>query len=252
MARAAVLLLLLAPLGVSTPCGAAHDANAAVEAFVARLSEVSVTDLVIVQSLTLYHPDGRHPHSTGEQRVLFKLPQRQRIEQNVEGQREIQLTVGDRVWVRRADGKVYEAPATGRGIESTRLLVPARRTAVDLLAEWRTLGVRDDVSHVVRMRDRPITVIGARAGERDVPMVWLDPEYGVIRVVTREKLPTGPALVDQTFSEHRALVGGFLFPYRREAFVDGKLLLRITVRSVRPNTNLPDSLFDPDALRREQ
>ena len=112
--------------------------------------------------------------------------------------------------------------------------------------------MRDDVSHVVRMRNRPITVIGARAGERDVPMVWLDPEYGVIRVVTREKLPTGPALVDQTFSEHRALVGGFLFPYRREAFVDGKLLLRITVRSVRPNTNLPDSLFDPRSIKNAQ
>src|SRR5947207_12855154 len=98
-----------------------------------------------------------------------------------------------------------------------------------MLAEWRTLCVRDDVSHVVRMRDRPLTVIGARAGERDVPMVWLDPEYGVIRVVTREKLPTGPALVDQTFSEHRALVGCFLFPYRRYAFLYGTPLLRRTV-----------------------
>src|SRR5256886_16274996 len=83
---------------------------------------------------------------------------------------ETQPPVGARVGARGADGKVYEAPATGRGSESTRLLVPARRTAADLLAEWRTLGVRDDVSHVVRVRGRPITVIGARAGERDVPM----------------------------------------------------------------------------------
>jgi outer membrane lipoprotein-sorting protein len=251
VARAAVLLLLLSQLGVGAPRGAVQDAKAAVEAFVARLSDVSVTDLVIVQSLTLYHPDGRHPRSTGEQRVLFKLPRRQRLEQTVEGRREVWLVAGDRVFVRQADRKVQEAPALPRGSDRSRLLVPFKRSAADLLAEWRTLGVRDDVSHVVRVRDRPITVIGARAGERDVPAVWLDAEHGVVRFVTRETLPTGPALIDLAFSEHRPLPGGFFFPYRQEAFVDGKLVLLIIVRSVQPNTNLPDSLFDPEALRRE-
>jgi len=243
------IVLIAVQLPVIAASGA--DARTAVDAFLGRLGDVNVADLVIDQTLTLFDPGGRHPQSSGEQRVYVKLPRRQRVEQTIDGQKEVRLTVGDRVWVRAPSGTTIEAPPAGTR-DATQLLVPLRRTGADLLAEWKVLGVRDDVSHVVRMRDRRITVIGARAGERDVPMVWLDPEYGVIRVVTREKLPTGPALVDQTFSEHRALVGGFLFPYRREAFVDGKLLLRITVRSVRPNTNLPDSLFDPDALRREQ
>ena len=103
MAGAAVLLFLFASLGVDAPRGAAQDAKAAVEAFVARLSDVNVTDLVIVQNLTLYHPNGRHAQSTGEQRVLFKLPRRQRLEQTVEGQREVRLAVGDRLFVRRPD-----------------------------------------------------------------------------------------------------------------------------------------------------
>jgi hypothetical protein len=34
--------------------------------------------------------------------------------------------------------------------------------------------------------------------------------------------------------------------------VDGKLLLLIHVRTVAVNTNLSDSLFDPDTLRRGQ
>ena len=34
--------------------------------------------------------------------------------------------------------------------------------------------------------------------------------------------------------------------------MDGKLLVLIVVRSVAVNTGLPDSLFDPDALRRER
>ena len=254
MARAAVLLLLLASLGVGAPPSAAQDARAAVEAFVARLSDVNVTDLVIVQNLTLYDPGGRHAQSTGTQRVLFKLPRRQRVEQTVEGQREVRLIVGDRVFVRQSAGKVYEAPALPAESDRTRLLVPVRRSAADLLAEWRALGVRDDVSHVVRVRDRPITVIGARPGDRNVPAVWLDAQYGVIRFVTfvpRETLPTGPTTLDLAFSEHRQLPGGFFFPYRQELFVGGKLLMLFTVRSVDVNMNLPDALFDPDALRRE-
>lgn len=252
MARAVALLLVLAALVAGASDSAAQDARRAVEAFVARLQDVGVTDLSIVQSLTLYHPDGQHPQSTGEQRVLFKLPLRQRLEQTVEGQREVQLTVGDRTWIRRADGKVYEIPATAeRGSDRTRLLVPLRRSAADLLAEWRALGVRDDVSHVVRVAGRPVTVIGAKPGDRDVPAVWMDPERGVVRFITRQQLPQGPALVDLAFSEHRPLIGGFSFPYRQEAFVNGKLLVLITVRSAQVNTNLPDSLFDPEALGRE-
>ncbi|MBI2157321.1 MAG: hypothetical protein HYU26_10525 [Candidatus Rokubacteria bacterium] len=252
MGRLIALLALLAGLGAAAPPGAAQDARAAVEAFVARLADVRIADLVIRQTLTLYHPDGRHPHSTGEQQVFFKLPRRQRVEQTVEGRREVRLAVGDQAWIRQADGKTYEVPAGGRGSDRTHLLVPFRRSAADLLAEWRALGVRDDVTHTTRVGGRAVTVIGARPGEHDTPAVWLDAERGVLRFITRERLPKGPGVVDVAFSEHRPLPGGFHFPYRQEAFVDGKLVVLITVRSVAVNTNLPDALFDPGALARER
>src|SRR5438309_2368014 len=114
--RTLFLPLVLAALGVGTPEARAQDARAAVEAFVARVADVQINDLVIDQNLTLYHPDGQRRVSGGEQRMLFKLPQRQRVEQTVEGQREIRLTVGDRVWVRRADGKVSQVAAVGPGL----------------------------------------------------------------------------------------------------------------------------------------
>jgi hypothetical protein len=56
--------------------------------------------------------------------------------------------------------------------------------------------------------------------------------------------------VDLAFSEHRPLAGGFAFPYRQEAFVDGKLVVLVTVRSAAVNANLDAALFDPDALKR--
>jgi hypothetical protein len=244
-----IAALACALLGASVP-GPAADARTAVEAFLARLSDVPVTDLVLEQSVTFYHPDGRHPQSTGEQRVFVKLPRRQRVEQVVDGQREVRLAVGDRVWIRRPDGKTREAAAAERVRDRTHLLVLFRRAAADVLAEWRALGVRDDVSHEARLGGRPVTVIGARPGERDVPAVWLDPGLGVVRIVTRERLPKGPALVDLAFSDHRALAGGFPFPHRQEAFVDGTLVVRIVVRGASLNTGLPDDLFDPDVLRR--
>ena len=244
-----MLIVVLVALGIAGGAFAA-DSRASVDAFLGRLGSVNVTSLVVDQTLTLYDPAGRQAKSSGEQRLYLKLPRRQRVEQTVDGQREIRLSVDDRIWVRRADGRTYEAPPPGRRRDRTHLLVPLRRSGADLLAEWGALGVRADVSYVMQVGGRAVTVIGARPGERSVPQVWLDAERGVVRFVSREQLPTGEGLVDLTFSEHRPLAGGFVFPYRQEAFVDGKLVMLIVVRSAAVNTNPDDALFDPDLLKR--
>ena len=249
MRRAVVLPLLLAAIGVSVPVASAQDGRAAVEAFVARFSNVPIGDVVIDQNLSLYHPDGQRPYLSGEQRMFFKVPQRQRVEQTLDGQREIQITVGNKVWVRRADGRVVELPAVEPLRALPTVLVPVKRRAEELLDEWRARGVRTDVSHVVRVGARTVTVIGARPGDRDVPAVWLDPDYGVVRLITREQLPNGAKLVDLTLSEHRPLAGRLYFPYRQEMFVDGKLLMLFTVRSIAINTNPADALFEPASLK---
>lgn len=249
MRRAVVLPLLLAAIGVSVPVASAQDGWAAVEAFVARFSNIQIGDVVIDQNISLYHPDGQRPYLSGEQRMFFKVPQRQRVEQTLDGQREIQITVGNKVWVRRADGRVVELPAVEPLRALPTVLVPVKRRAEELLDEWRTRGVRTDVSHVTRVGARTVTVIGARAGDRDVPAVWLDPDYGVVRLITREQLPNGAKLVDLTLSEHRPLAGRLYFPYRQEMFVDGKLLMLFTVRSIAINTNPADALFEPASLK---
>jgi hypothetical protein len=244
-----VLVVVLLTLGVVGGVVAA-DSRAAVDAFLGRLGNVNVTSLVVDQTLTLYDPAGRQPKSTGEQRLYMKLPRRQRMEQTVDGQREVRLSVDNRVWVRRADGRTYEAPPPDQRRDRTHLLVPLRRSGADLLSEWSALGVRGDVSYQTQVGGRSVTVIGAKPGERTVPQVWLDAERGVVRFVARENLPTGESVVDLTFSEHRPLAGGFVFPYRQEAFVDGKLVVLVVVRSAAVNTNPDDALFDPDALKR--
>ena len=249
--RGVIAALVVALLALGAAGGViAGDSRAAVDAFVGRLGAVNITSLVVDQTLTLYDPAGRQAKSTREQRLYLKLPRRQRVEQTVDGRREVQLTVDDRVWIRAADGRTYESAPPDRRRDSTHLLVPVRRSGADLLAEWRALGVRADVSYETRVAGRAITVIGARPGERTVPQVWLDAERGVVRFVTRERLPTGDSIVDVAFSEHRPLAGGFAFPYRQEAFVDGKLVVLVIVRSAVVNTNPDDALFDPDALRR--
>jgi outer membrane lipoprotein-sorting protein len=246
----ACLVTLSVSPTLSVSAAGAIDARQAVEAFVNRLAGAQINDVTIQQTVTLYHPDGRFPQSTGEQTLIIKLPARQRVEQTLEGKREVRLTVGDRTWVRRGDGTVAE---TGSERDRTRVLVPAARSGPALLSEWRALGIREEVTSSARLRGRVVTVIGAESGDRTSPAVWLDPEYGVVRLVAKERLAGGSAsLVDLTFSEHRPLQAGFYFPHRQEAFADGRLLLLITVRSVTLNTNPPDGLFDPATLRRER
>jgi hypothetical protein len=224
--------------------------RSAVEEYVTRIADVSVVDLSVRQTVTIYHPDGRHPLSLGEQRLFVKLPGRQRLEQTLEGRREVRLVVDDRGWIRGPDGRVREAAPTER--DRSHALAPLKRSAPDLLAAWKRLGIREDVSERARFHGRPVTVIGASAQDRTAPAVWLDPEYGVVRVITRETLPRGPVLADLTLSEHRRVAGGYFYPYRQELFADGRLLVLVVVQSVEVNRGLSDALFDPEALRAER
>lgn len=244
--RGALLIALLIPWGPSL----AADARSAIEAYLARLAKTRIEDLVVEQTFTLYHPDGRHPALSGSQRLFLKPPSTQRLEQTVAGEREIRLTVGNRVWIRRHDGRTSEASPTEGRRDRMQVLAAFRRGPDDLLAEWRSFGVRDDVIDQVRVGGRMVTLIGARAGERDRPAVWFDPEYGVVRFVAREQLPQGPSMIDVNFSEHRRLVDQFFYPYRQEIFADGKLLVLVAVRSVTPNAKLSTDLFDPEVLKR--
>jgi len=238
---------VVVPVNRLTAAPVGSDARRAVEDFVGRFGEVEITDLVITQTLTLYHPDGRHPQSTGEQRLFVKLPHRQRLEQTIDGQKEVRLAVGDRTWVWR-EGKVTEATSLER--QRPQFVTPFKRGVDDLLADWKARGVRTDVSHVTRYRRRTVTVIGAAPDDRQVPAVWLDPEYGVVRLVTREKVGPREGIVDLTLSEHRPLRDGVFFPFREELFADSRLLFAISVKSVDVNRGLPEELFDLDALRR--
>ncbi|MBI1847332.1 MAG: hypothetical protein HYR86_10215 [Candidatus Rokubacteria bacterium] len=247
--RTLAVLALPGVLLVSEGAGAI-DAREAVAAFVARLGNPEVRDLTIEQSFTIYEPDGRHRQSSGEHRIFMKPPRRQRLEQTVDGQREIRITAGDRAWIRRPDGVTQEAPVSPRERASAAALMTGPRGPDELLAVWRALGIRTDVVSEARLRGRTVTVIGAAAGDRASPAVWLDPDVGVVRMINRESLQGMSALVDVTFSEHRRTPEALAFPWRQEIFVDGKLVALITVRAVAVNTDLPDALFDPDALRR--
>ena len=247
LASAALVVAVAAPAARLSSAQGVADARRAVEEFVARVGNGSVTDLAIRQTLTLYHPDGRHLKSTGDQQLFIKPPRYRRLEQTIDGQREVQLVVAERAWVWR-EGKVTEAAAVER--DRTRLVTPFVRNADDLVAGWKALGVRTEVSHRTFYRRRPVTIIGAGPDDRDVPAVWLDPEYGVVRVVTREKLGAHQVALDLTLSEHRPLGDGVFFPFREELFADGRLLFVVDVKSLDVNRGLSEELFDVDALRR--
>jgi len=228
---------------------AAHAAEPRVvlERYLARATATPLRDLTLDVDLILFSPDGRAPYATGSQLITLRMPDRQRVEQVIDGRTEVRLTVGDKSWRRGPDGKIETLPP--QRSQSIVLAVPVHRKVDEILAEWRALGVRDTRSHESRQGGRPVTVIGAMAGERDRPAAWLDPEYGVVRFVGRDGTEAGNIFTDVTFSDHRPLLGQLFFPYRQEIFRSGRLLLRVLVRAVKVNTSPADSLFDPASLR---
>jgi len=245
--RAPTVVLTLLAVLVFVPQSQAEDARLAVEQFVARLAEITVTDMVVTQTLTLYDPKDSHRQVRGERKLWIKVPARLREETKVEDLRLLRVMNGDRLVVQRG-GKVFEAPPRERERQRVHTLFPLPRTAADLLREWASLGVRTEVATAVRVGGRTVTLIGAAEGDRTSPAVWLDPEYGVVRIITRVEGPGGAKMGDVAFSEHRKVSAGFFYPFRQELFLDSKLLEVASVRSVEVNTGLSDSLFDPDAL----
>lgn len=225
----------------------AAEGRVVLERYLSRVASAPLRDLTLEQDLTLFNPEGRAAFATGTQRVVIKLPDRQRVEHTVDGRVDVRLTVGDRTWRRDPEGKVSSvAGARGQG---TTLALLLRRTPDEVLAEWRALGIRDDRSHQARLAGRTVTVLGAQQGERDRPAAWLDAEYGVLRFVARESADSGVVMTDLVFSDHRPLLGGVFYPHRQETFRSGKLLLRTIVRSVAVNSDPPDGLFDPAGLK---
>ncbi|MBI3029861.1 MAG: hypothetical protein HYY64_10150 [Candidatus Rokubacteria bacterium] len=245
--RAPTALLALLAVLVFAPRSQAEDARLAVEQFVARLAEISVTDMVVTQTLTLYDPKDPRQQVRGDRKLWIKVPARLREETKVEDLRLLRVMNGDRLVVERG-GKVFEAPPRQRERQRVHTLFPLPRTAADLLREWASLGIRTEVVTAVRVGGRTITLIGAVEGDRTSPAVWFDSEYGVVRIITRVEGPDGVKMGDVAFSEHRKVSAGFFYPFRQELFLDGKLLEVASVRSVEVNTGLPESLFDPDAL----
>ena len=228
--------------------GASTEVRNAVSAYLAHVAATRVADIVIDRTVTVYNPQHAYTRTHFEQHIVLKPPARVRVEQITDDKREVRVTVGDRAWVKLPDGSIQETTASADEHRLMQLLLPLGRSPDDLLREWRALGVRDDVAHATRVRQRRALVIGARPADTRMPAVWLDEELGVLRVVRRDRSVKG-GLVDETFSEHRPLVGALSFPYRQERFVEDKLQILITVRSVSVNTNPPASLFDPASLR---
>src|SRR5438552_10895949 len=77
----AVSLLLLA---LAAAPASAVDARTAVEAFVSRLTHVSLADMTVTESFVLYDRDGRSEQAAGERPLVVKVPPRDRGEETLE------------------------------------------------------------------------------------------------------------------------------------------------------------------------
>jgi hypothetical protein len=240
-----LLILLLAPSSA-----AAQDARTLLEQFLSKISAVSVNDLAVTQEIVVVDPSGSGQKVSGEQHLYLKPPNKRRLETQLESSRVVTLVNGSRLVMQR-DGKAYEAPPGDRMRDWRGPIFLFQRSAQDLLAQWQGHGIRTDVLHQTTHGGRAVTVIGAAPGDQSLPSVWLDPVYGVVRLVTREETPAGLKRIELSLSDFRPMVNGISYPYKQETLLDGQPFSVVSVKSVRVNSGLSDELFDPDRLLRE-
>src|SRR3990172_7929370 len=222
---------------------AAQDARTLLERFLSKVSAVSVNDLAVTQEIVIVDPSGSGQKVSGEQRLYLKPPDKRRLETQLESTRVVTLLNGSRL-VMQSEGKAREAPPGDRARDRRDLIFPFQRSAQDLLAQWQSHGIRTDLVHQGTHGGRAVTVIGATPGDQSLPSVWLDPEYGVVRLVTREETPAGLKRIELSLSHFRPMVGGISYPYKQETLLDGQPFSVVSVKSVRVNSGLSDELFD--------
>ena len=172
----------------------------------------TVTDLAIEQTFTLYHPDGRHPQSSGEQRVWIKMPRRQRVEQ-VDGRpargasrrRRPGLDPHGRRQVSEAPGRARARPHPPAGAvpplggRRAGRVALARRARRREPRHPRWAAARSPSSAPSRASATP-----RRCGST--------PSAVSSASSCARSCPSGEGMVDLTFSEHRPLAGGLQFP----------------------------------------
>lgn len=235
----AFVLLLSVPGGApQRPITTPRDV---LQAMHARYEGKWYRTLTFMQYNTERHPDGTVGHSVW--REWLQSPGRLRIEFQPPDSGNGTLFANDSIYVFRHDsvlqGRPFIHPLLVLAFDV--YMQPVERTVAQLQLAPRVFDL--SVLSEGTWQDRPVWIVGAKAGDLRTRQFWIDKERLVfVRMLEPARDTTKTS--ETRFNKYAPLAGGWISP-EVEFLLDGQQQFLEEYKDVQANVTMPAALWDP-------
>jgi len=235
------LALLVALMQAAAPERPITTPRDVLDAMRARYVGKWYRNVTFVQDVTERRPDGSMARS-GAWREWLASPGKLRIEFLPADSGNGALFANDSQYVLRADtilrARPFIHPLLVLGFDV--YAQPVDKTIAALTQRHFDLAVLSEAT----WENRPVWVVGAKAGDLHTRQFWVDKER-LVFVRLLEPAPQDTTKTSETrFSKYYALAGGWMSP-EVEFLLDGQRVFFEEYRDIKANVAMPAALWDP-------
>ena len=235
------LALLVALIQAAAPERPITTPRDVLDAMRARYVGKWYRNVTFVQDVTERRPDGSMARS-GAWREWLASPGKLRIEFLPADSGNGALFTNDSQYVFRADtilrARPFIHPLLVLGFDV--YAQPVDKTIAALTQRHFDLAVLSEAT----WENRPVWVVGAKAGDLHTRQFWVDKER-LVFVRLLEPAPQDTTKTSETrFSKYYALAGGWMSP-EVEFLLDGQRVFFEEYRDIKANVAMPAALWDP-------
>jgi len=225
---------------LTTSSGKISNTNELIAAMQKKYEESWYKTLTFVQQTTEFQPDGTSKVETWYE--AMSVPGRLRIDFT---------PISDGNGILFTDGKIFVFKNgkvdTTRSFEHPLLILGFdiyRSPASEVMAKLQALGFDLSQFREDTWQERPVYVVGAKAGDLHASQFWIDQQNLYFVRMLRPAGKEGTKTQETQFNKYQKLGGGWIAP-EVIFMVDGKVVTTEKYSDMRVDVQLDPKLFDP-------
>jgi len=225
---------------LTTSSGKISNTNELIAAMQKKYGESWYKTLTFVQQTTEFQPDGTSKVETWYE--AMSVPGRLRIDFT---------PISDGNGILFTDGKIFVFKngkvGTTRSFEHPLLILGFdiyRAPASEVMAKLQALGFDLSQFREDTWQERPVYVVGAKAGDLHASQFWIDQQNLYFVRMLRPAGKEGTKTQETQFNKYQKLGGGWIAP-EVIFMVDGKVVTTEKYSDIRVDVQLDPKLFDP-------
>ena len=225
---------------LTTSSGKISNTNELIAAMQKKYGESWYKTLTFVQQTTEFQPDGTSKVETWYE--AMSVPGRLRIDFT---------PISDGNGILFTDGKIFVFKNgkvdTTRSFEHPLLILGFdiyRSPASEVMAKLQALGFDLSQFREDTWQERPVYVVGAKAGDLHASQFWIDQQNLYFVRMLRPAGKEGTKTQETQFNKYQKLGGGWIAP-EVIFMVDGKVVTTEKYSDMRVDVQLDPKLFDP-------